>query len=185
MDRRQRKSRTAIFSAFNRLLEKEAYSSITVQEIIDEADVGRTTFYAHFPTKDDLLSELCREIFDHVLSPVLEKESTHDFRGKEGDAEKELVHILYHIRENEIPRILKGESGELFFRYFRSRIAPFLKGLISIEDMSGIPEEYILHQLSGSLVSTIEWWLSEKPEESPEKIAYYYLKSNSQFIPER
>ena len=80
---------------------------------------------------------------------------------------------------------LVEKSGELFFRYFRSRIAPFLKGLISIEDMSGIPEEYILHQLSGSLVSTIEWWLSEKPEESPEKIAYYYLKSNSQFIPER
>ena len=185
MDRRQRKSRKAILSAFSRLLERKSYSRITVQEIIDEADVGRTTFYAHFPTKDDLLSELCREIFDHVLSPVLEKESTHDFRGKEGDAEKELVHILYHIRENEIPRILKGESGELFFRYFRSRIAPFLKGLISIEDMSGIPEEYILHQLSGSLVSTIEWWLSEKPEESPEKIAYCYLKSNSQFIPER
>ena len=63
-------------------------------------------------TDTSALEAVCREIFDHVLSPVLEKESTHDFRGKEGDTEKELVHILYHIRENEIPRILKGESGD-------------------------------------------------------------------------
>ena len=43
MDRRQRKSRKAILSAFSRLLERKSYSRITVQEIIDEADVGRTT----------------------------------------------------------------------------------------------------------------------------------------------
>lgn len=48
MDRRQRKSRAAIFTAFNSLLGQKAYSSITVQEIIDLADVGRTILLA-FP----------------------------------------------------------------------------------------------------------------------------------------
>ena len=55
MDRRQRKSRQAIFRAFTELLKKENYSKITVQQIIDLADVGRTTFYTHFETKDALL----------------------------------------------------------------------------------------------------------------------------------
>ena len=182
MDRRQKKSRKAIFSAFSRLLEDKSYSRITVQEIIDGADVGRSTFYSHFPTKDDLLSELCREMFDHVFSPSLEKETTHDFSGEEGDTEKELVHMLYHIRENDTPRILKGESGVLFFRYFRSRIAPFLKEIICIDDILDIPEDYIINQLSGSLVSTIEWWLSEDPRSSPEEIAKYYLAANSAVI---
>ncbi|MBO4789666.1 MAG: TetR/AcrR family transcriptional regulator, partial [Oxalobacter sp.] len=69
----------AVFQAFTRLLEKKSFSNISVQEIIDEANIGRSTFYAHFETKDDLLRALCSEIFDHVFSKHLTKEATHDF----------------------------------------------------------------------------------------------------------
>ena len=58
MDRRQRKTREAIFRAFTELLTRESYARITIAEIIEAADVGRTTFYAHFETKDDLLRAL-------------------------------------------------------------------------------------------------------------------------------
>lgn len=44
MDRRQRKTRKAIFDAFTKMLETKSYSNITVQEIIDEADISRFFF---------------------------------------------------------------------------------------------------------------------------------------------
>ena len=78
-DRRQQKTRQAVFEAFTGLLEKKAYSKITIQEIIDGANIGRSTFYSHFETKDDLLKALCKEIFDHVFSDELTQEPTHDF----------------------------------------------------------------------------------------------------------
>ena len=59
MDRRKRKTREAIFSAFVTLLAKKDFSQITVGEIIEKADVGRATFYAHFETKDFLMKEFC------------------------------------------------------------------------------------------------------------------------------
>ena len=68
MDRRQRKTREAIFRAFTGLLKEESYAKITVQQIIDRADIGRTTFYTHFETKDALLESFCADIFDHVFS---------------------------------------------------------------------------------------------------------------------
>ena len=119
MDRRQKKTRTAIFNAFTDLLRTETYSKITVQQIIDKADIGRTTFYSHFETKDDLLKSLSQEIFDHVFSEDLNKEKNHDFSHNHG-TEDRIRHILYHLQEHMdyLPGILSGEGGDIFMGFF-------------------------------------------------------------------
>ena len=67
MDRRQRKSKEAIFRAFIELLSKKDFNEITVGEIIEKADIARATFYAHFETKEYLLKELLEELFCHIF----------------------------------------------------------------------------------------------------------------------
>ena len=92
MDRRVKKSRAAIYQAFLSLLHRKSYEAITVQEIIDLADVGRSTFYAHFETKEALLEELCQELFQHTF---LERPD-----GK--DLFEATTHIFYHFRKIRI-----------------------------------------------------------------------------------
>jgi len=55
MDRRVTKTREALYSAFAALVAERGYDGFSIQDLIDEADVGRTTFYSHFKAKEDLL----------------------------------------------------------------------------------------------------------------------------------
>ena len=118
LDRRQQRTREAIFRAFSALLARKRYDHITVQEIIDAANIGRSTFYAHFETKDALLRAVCTELFAHIVSEEPLREATHDFsHGAYGLAER-LAHILYHIRDRrqDLCGLLRGDG--LFLRYF-------------------------------------------------------------------
>lgn len=71
-DRRIEKTKQAVFHALADLLQEKMYASLTIQEIIDRANIGRTTFYAHFPAKDDLLVAYMETIFEslHQRLPV-------------------------------------------------------------------------------------------------------------------
>ena len=101
MDRRQQKTRAAIFSAFSALLSAKSYGKITVQEIIDAANVGRTTFYAHFETKDDLLKALCEELFGHILDSARDCAHTHGLYSAGNAPESIFCHLLQHLQEND------------------------------------------------------------------------------------
>src|SRR5260370_38413133 len=55
IDRRVARTRRTLHEALIRLIKRKGYDALTVQEIIDEADIGRATFYDHYRGKDDLL----------------------------------------------------------------------------------------------------------------------------------
>ena len=67
MDRRKAKTIKAIRGAFSQLLQTKRYSEITIQDVLDEADICRSTFYEHYKTKEELLHSICKEIFSHVF----------------------------------------------------------------------------------------------------------------------
>ena len=180
MDRRQQKTREAIFEAFSTLLSSKSYTKITIQEIIDRANVGRSTFYSHFETKDDLLREMCTELFDHVFSEHLDMENTHDFSLASGDPASLITHILYHLRDNRrnVIGILSCESGELFLRFFRQ----YLNELITRHLLAGVkrknqivPEEFLVNHIAGSFVGMVKWWIKNDMRQSPEELAKYFL----------
>lgn len=177
MDRRQQKTRNAIFQAFNRLLEEKHFNNITVQEILDEANIGRSTFYSHFETKDALLKEMCTDIFDHIFSHELHTEKTHDFSVSDHGLREKLTHLLYHLKDNKgnVLGILSGESGELFMRYFKEYLITMFEQYPECvkED---VPRDFAMNHLVGSFAEAVKWWIDTRMESKPEAIADAYLK---------
>ena len=124
MDRRQKKTRAAIFAAFSELAAKKSYNKITVQEIIDIADIGRTTFYAHFETKDDLLKSLCEELFGHIVGSAMDHTHTHGLYSDGIAPHSIFLHLLQHLEENDsnILGLLSSASSDIFLRYFKDSL---------------------------------------------------------------
>lgn len=184
MDRRIQKTRESIFNAFSSLLEHNGYSKITVQDIIDKANIGRSTFYSHFETKDDLLKALCSDIFDHIFSEDLISESTHDFSSVNNDLEAKITHILYHLKDSKrnIKGILSCESGELFLRVFKTYSEQLFIRSITNDGLDGIPKEYVVNHIVGSFVETVKWWIQNDMAQSPEELTRYFFTVISSVI---
>lgn len=124
MDRRQKKTREAIFKAFTALLAEKNYNQIAVQEIIDAADIGRTTFYSHFETKDYLLKDLCEELFGHIIDTAMGLPHGHYHYSCGSETDSVFLHLLRHLQENDrnILELLSSQNNEIFLPYFKSNL---------------------------------------------------------------
>lgn len=179
MDRRQQKTRAAIFSAFGALLARKSYHNITVQEIIDGANIGRSTFYAHFETKDDLLRALCGELFDHIIRSATDCTHTHGLYSDGSAPESVFCHLLQHLQENDnnILGLLSCESSEIFLRCFKDS----LNGLIrmqfadqTLRRRSSLPDDFLINHISGSFVEMVLWWIKGRMRQTPEELDRYF-----------
>lgn len=179
MDRRQRKTRASIFKAFGELLAQKNYNRITVQEIIDRADIGRTTFYAHFETKDELLKGLCEELFSHVIESTNDLNHTHGLYSNNRPPESVFCHLLQHLQENEnnILGLLSSESGDLFLRYFKNSLNQLLTTQLigwTKSTKHQVPYDFLINHISSTFVEMVQWWLKGGQKQTPEQLTVYF-----------
>ncbi|MEE3452874.1 TetR/AcrR family transcriptional regulator [Dialister sp.] len=178
MDRRQQKTRAAIFNAFGALLSEEPYSKITIQEIIDRANIGRSTFYAHFETKDSLLAEMCRELFDHIIEGVLNDNMPSDPHFAPGVRDPVFCHLLQHIKANtnHVHDLLVSESSDIFMRYFKMALTKLISSyvLTDKEPACDVPRPFLLNHITGAFVEMVQWWVRRDMKESPEELDRYF-----------
>lgn len=169
MDRRVKKSRAAIYQAFISLLHQKSYESITVQEIIDLADVGRSTFYAHFDTKEALLEEVCQDLFQHTF---LERDD-----GK--DLFEATAHIFKHFQKNQDKIATLLLSKNIYFtNRLKIELENYLFPMIQeqlLQKKSQLPEPFLRNYVTSTFVDTVSWWLQQKKTLPETVISQYFL----------
>lgn len=179
MDRRQRKTRNAIFDAFIKLLEKQAYNKISVQDIINAADIGRATFYAHFETKDYLLKDLCEELFSHIIDTSTGLPHEHHHYSSKTPKDSVFLHLIRHLQENDrnILALLSSQNNEIFLRYFKTNLNKLIYLQFAKQSRlikNDLPKDYLVNHISSSFVETVSWWINSGMKESPEVLSNYF-----------
>jgi AcrR family transcriptional regulator len=184
MDRRQRKTREGIFKAFIELLSKKHFNQITVGEIIERADIGRATFYAHFETKDFLLKELCEELFCHLFD-CIEAGREHHRHIFDCEAPSSVVlHLLQHLQKNDnnILDLLASDEDGVFGGYFKENLKNLIQAQMQYFDSpkaKELPPSYWIDYVATTFLETVRWWVSGGRKDSPEVLAAYFLTAIS------
>ena len=165
-DQRVRRTCQRLGSALLALIQEKPIDAITVQEVLDRASVGRSTFYLHYRDKDDLLlSQL--EGFLKIMSTALSVRQEASYRVV--PVEELFAHIG---NQNKLYRAL-ADSGRLhdFFDlaqgYFARGIEHRLRESMRVPNLPQREMAARASALAGSLLSMLRWWLDRGEKESP------------------
>ena len=180
MDRRQRKTRRAIFLALTELLAKKDFSRITVEEIIARADVGRTTFYTHFETKEHLLKELCDDLFCHIFDCAHDNTEAHLHLFECEAPDFVFLHLFSHLKQNDnhILELLCCPNCNVFLTHFKEgllRLVYDQKDLFEHRRSAELPEDFWANHVASVFTETVHWWVLHGCSQSPETISRYFM----------
>lgn len=167
-DRRIARTEAAVIAAFERLLDEKGYARMTVQEILDAADVGRTTFYAHFQGKEGVMEAFVSNVIEHVAAPV-NAEPGHDFTGR-GDMAAQVEHALRHVAEHghAVRALLVGGGPREFVGALREAAFARLRQVAK--------DDYEARFLTGALTETVVRWVETDFAEDPQQLACSYAE---------
>lgn len=168
-DPRVQRTRDALGDALIALLREKPFASITVQDVLDRADVGRATFYAHFRDKDDLFLSDAEEFFEAISTAL----SQHGDRSDRVAPVREFFAHVAHVGPLYAAMVASGKMHDLnelarghFARGIERRMAELPRG-------RAIPSERraaLAHAHAGALMSLLSFWLDREMSQSPEKM---------------
>ena len=168
-DRRVRRTQHALLHALMELTVERSYDRVTVQDIIDRADVGRSTFYAHFRDKDDLLlsgfDDELREAFGGPAAgwtqfrAAAPSESPAPMAG-ESPSERLFRHAAKH---RDLFRVLTRRRGAwpLVRRRMEETLTEVFQQRLGDIGVDGLPVEVVARYLASGLLGLLSWWLED------------------------
>jgi len=180
-DRRVRRSRRALRDAFVALIDEVGYAAITVDDLIERADVSRGTFYAHYRDLADLLGSVIDEVVERFRTRIDDTAppTSAGFTGEPVLAVVELVGAEPAL----FGALLRGEGDGQAVRRLRTAFAA-----IALEVMERraatlcvtprLPLDLVAQAWTGELLTVLSWWL-EHDQPYPAEVLARMLRDYS------
>ena len=173
-DRRIQRTRQALLKALTDLILEKGYESVTIQDIIDRANIGRSTFYFHFQDKEELLLsgfENMRESFEGFYKRVSPDQTGWDFS----------LTLFQHAEEHRdfVKAMLGKQAGSIVLNHVQKNLIALLKGhFLAIWPPKNppLPLDVFVQYLASSFLGLLTWWLNNDAPYSSEQMNAFFKK---------
>jgi AcrR family transcriptional regulator len=169
-DRRSERTRQLLNTALIDLMSEQRYDEITVQDIIERANIGRSTFYAHYVDKEDLLVSGVTRVLD-MLSL-----DGQPLGARDQQALPSLAGFFQHVHDHHhlYKALAHGGGIERLFKkshqHMRQNIERHLAAMIAAGQAPAAPLPLVADYLSGAVMSMLTWWLDNNMPYTPEQM---------------
>ncbi len=172
VDRRVQRTRQLLHQALIALVLEKGYDKITVQNIIDRANVGRSTFYAHYLDKEDLLKsgleKLRQDLGQHLAGE-------NAVEGSEWLLLPSLALFRHVGKHHHLYKAMIGGKGiDVVARTIEDALIAHaqahLEQLVAKEGQPSVPPLVIVTYLVGALETLLTWWLDNDMPYPPEQM---------------
>jgi AcrR family transcriptional regulator len=161
-DRRVQRTQQLLRGALLSLIQERGFEALSVQDIIDRANVGRATFYAHFDNKEDLLASG----IDGLRASLKERQRqalslpTAADEGLFGFSHELFVHANEH--RSVFQAMVGKRSGAVIQQLLHKMLVDLareeVKALAARSDTSSMPTEAVVQFVAGGLFGLLMWW---------------------------
>jgi AcrR family transcriptional regulator len=171
-DRRQRRTRRVLRQALLSLLRDKDYAAITVQDIIDRAEVARSTYYAHYVDKLDLLVGR-RGVFAGQMD---EPPPDRPRRAPPAPDTLSARHWFHHLQAHRatLKTIEKnsalGTAMSTFARMVRDDLEQQTRARFGESPDGQLPLAVVVDYLTSTLMTLIGWWVAADMPRPPEEM---------------
>ncbi|MEI7025333.1 TetR/AcrR family transcriptional regulator [Paenibacillus sp. y28] len=175
-DRRIVRTRSMICDAFLVILNKKTYDEISIVDIADQANINRSTFYAHFIDKEDLLQKMIAEQIDMLKESIRGVTDSTRFAPSFTTPDPVFLTLFEHAsRHDPFYRVmlLRTSAG-----VFRSQLNEVIRegffvrlSRLDLEQKLQVPLDILLDYVSFSTSGIMVKWLSDNKVYSPHHMA--------------
>ena len=174
-DRRSKRTRQLLGSALVELMLEQRYDTITVQDILDRADIGRSTFYAHYTDKEDLLISEIASLIHYLELYTVEQGHTHS-------GLLPSLAFLQHVREQRrlMQAFVWGRGAEIITQDFQGQISKMIEQNLQLMAVDiaafSVPVSVIAKFVMSTFLMLLRWWFDEDMHHSPEEMDEIFQK---------
>jgi len=173
-DRRVEKTRGQLHDALMSLLHEKSYAEIAVKEILDRANVGRSTFYMHFGDKDELLASGIADVLAAIRAAKLPP-SANRVERVVGFGLPVFEHIAeQRAKHRRAGKARLGDHGRaVHHEYLQKALVEMISTQMTCDSETRrheprqVPAELLARHVASTFILVLNWWIEQRNTFTP------------------